>query len=114
MRGWPPPGSPLVKGEDAGGLRWFLDGKPVHAMTFLELCLETRSEPCPTCSGIDWPIERDCSTCGNLRRLAEYGWMLVRLEFDPFQQQALAYLPTAGTWDMYAIVREGAHFRWPR
>jgi hypothetical protein len=113
MSRWPAPGAPLVKGKDEGGLRWFLDGAPVHAGTGLDLCIETKAKVCSTCSHVDWPTAQTCSTCGGRGRLPEYGWLPVRLEFNHFEQQALAYLPTAGSWDMFTVVGDGARFRWP-
>lgn len=92
-------GANLIKGVDAGGVRWFLDGKPVHAGTELEILLELhRKFDHDTGKEIDFTPH----------------WVPVRLEFDFRDGKALAYWPTRGNWEMFSEVKEGVIFRWPR
>jgi hypothetical protein len=107
------PGGPLLKGIDAGGLRWFLDGQPVTAGTSLELCVERDRRFCPSCRDEDHDTAKHCPTCGGRGVVSELDWLLVRLEFDYPRQVALAYLPTLGCRGMHSEVLEGARFRWP-
>jgi hypothetical protein len=103
----------LLKGIDAGGLRWFLDGQPVPAGTSLELHVERDRRFCPSCRDEDDDTAKHCPTCGGRGVVSELDWLLVRLEFDCHRQVALAYLPTLGCRGMHSEVLEGARFRWP-
>ena len=56
-----PPGAALICGSDPGGVRWFLDGRPVHAGTGIELLVgidPTRcgcgGDGCLLCGGACW------------------------------------------------------------
>ena len=68
-----PPGSRLECGTDAGGVRWFLAGRPVHAGTGLELLTETDRAPCD-CDG------DGCGKCGGGCWRALPLWIRCRFE----------------------------------
>jgi len=87
----PDPDSVLVLGQDAGGPRHFLAGRPVHAGTYLEL------------------------------RLADDRWVVIRYEWswEP-EQRPRAYLALGGrgeamgyTPEVVFSLPEKAGLRWP-
>jgi hypothetical protein len=92
-------GSKLIKGNDAGGIRWFLDGEPVHAGTTLEILLElnTRFDESGRVVGFT-PL-----------------WVPVRLEFEfDTDGRALMFWPSHGSNYAKSEVLDGVRFRWPR
>lgn len=91
-------GHRLIKGVDAGGVRWFLNGKPVHAGTELEILLALNPKY-PELGGD--PID------------FEPLWVPVQIVFDfCADNQAIAVWPTCSA-HMSSVVSENARFRWP-
>jgi len=93
-------GAKLVKGVDAGGLRWYMDGKSVHAGTELEILL-----------GLNYKYDPDSGLSPKVVDF-EKVWIPVRLEFDYGKGVALAYWPVHEA-NMFSEVPETALFRWP-
>lgn len=90
----------LVAGSDAGGRRWFLQDRPVHAGTGLEMGIVLDYEWVES-EGRDRPIR--------------WLWLSVRLEFDYSNGHAEAYIPTAGGFrHLHGRVPDGVLFRWPK
>jgi len=90
-------GSKLIKGVDAGGVRWYLDGESVHAGTDLEVLLQLDTKYDERGAVVDFtPV-----------------WIPVRLEFDFDVGKALMFWPTPGSDYAKSEVPEGALFRWP-
>jgi hypothetical protein len=99
------PGAPLRLALDAGGERWTLDGRPVHAGEALEALLRAEAATCPRCRGegrripdtyphepgadCDCPIcdggvmpERvRCPACDGDGELYRPVWLAVRFEY---------------------------------
>ena len=96
----------MIEGSDAGGRRWFLDDRPVHAGTGLELLCESNRRPCPDCGD-------GCPSCDERGFLFDPLWLRVRAEFDYHRGCALLYLPTVGSWDTCCEAKPGLRFRWP-
>lgn len=91
-------GSNLIKGVDAGGVRWFLDDEPVHAGTGLEILLELEPKYAPEGQLLDFkPM-----------------WIPVRLEFEFDTGKALVFWPTSGMDELRSEVLPAARFRWPK
>jgi len=86
--------SNLTKGRDGGGVRWFLDGEPIHAGTGLEILLE-----------IDPEGATDRSRHKPL-------WVPVRFETD-LEDRAFIHWPNAGQDELRSEVRDHLCFRWP-
>jgi len=104
-----PPGAPLVCGRDAGGVRWFLAGRPVHAGTGLELLTEIEAARCD-CNG------NGCPKCGG--RCWRYSplWLRCRFEtgVDPDGSPVgWLYLPVHGG-DPRVAVGPAMRCRWPK
>lgn len=86
---------------DAGGDRWWLDGRPIHAGDDLFLLVETRDAWCPGCGDDD--ARKRCVTCGGAGRLVDVGAVRVRFEF----RNARSGLPSRVTLVLPAIVTGG-------
>ena len=103
-----PPGAPLVCGADAGGVRWFLEDRPVHAGTGLELLTEIDGAPCD-CDG------DGCALCGG--RCWRYSplWLRVRFESGAGEDRGpigWLHLPVHGA-DARVLVGPSMRCRWP-
>ena len=88
-------GHPLVVGEDCGGVRWFLDGEPVHCGTGLELLFET-----------------DCIFDNETGAMTGFTPLWVRVRFEMDFGHGVIYLPTTGE-AAHFNVPPTALFRWP-
>jgi hypothetical protein len=92
----------LIKGRDAGGLRYFLDDKPVHAGTGLELRL-------PGDPGGAIAVRQLAAryvTDGPHRHLleqaaADIGERWVHVRFESSRGEPLLYLPLGGPWETW-------------
>lgn len=103
-------GASLVKGSDAGGVRWFLDGRPVQAGTGLELATLDRLGRCETCEGEGLTRGGEtCAACGGAGDRTSTRWTPVR--FETSGDTAWLYLRTHGV-DFAAPVPAGARLRW--
>lgn len=105
-----PPGAPLVCGADAGGVRWFLDRRPVAAGTGLELLVEIDAAPC-ACRG-----DFGCALCGG--RCWRYSplWLRCRFETGAAPDGSPAgwlYLPVHGA-EARVPVGPAMRCRWPK
>ena len=116
-----PPGSHLERHQDAGGDRWHLDGRPIHAGVGLELLVESDARACLTCDGEGtyYPATGDgydCPDCAGSGTRARAGWLRCRFEYqntNGAEPVAWLYLPTFGSWDSRIAVAPGLRCRWP-
>lgn len=114
------PGLPLEHGTDAGGERWKLDGKPLHAGDLVELLTVAERAWCPTC-GEDGP--RDPSTCPDCAGCEEWIrplWVSVRFEYAPGVARLFLRFPpmlevdrTRAALELSPGEADRAHLRWP-
>ena len=124
------PGAPMELRLDAGGERWHLEGRPLHAGGRLELLTATARSSCPTCrgEGTDYKGPKDaegeyprCSVCDGHGQLFRPAWLPVRFEYSNAGDgsgHALLYLDLPGQWTQarHAIqVQAGdqVRCRWP-
>jgi hypothetical protein len=102
---------------DAGGERWHLAGKPLHAGEGVELLISDARTWCPTCEAEG----SDCRDCGGAGEWIRLAWVRVRFEY---QNQgdgtgcALLYLslPGLNSTTRHAVELhkgDGARLRWP-
>ena len=120
------PGYPLVLTVDAGGERWTLTGRPLHAGDGVELLTEGERHGCRSCDGEGrWPgptgSGEACPDCGGRGYAYAALWLRVRFEYvnaGDGTGEALLYVsgPGLGGADHHAIrVRRGEALRcrWP-
>lgn len=97
------PGVLLDLRRDAGGERWHLEGRPLHAGDRLDLLTATTCW-CPVCRGEGWdydgPRDADgeatrCSACDGHGQLYRPAWLVVRFEYAT-PGLALLYLELPG------------------
>lgn len=108
------PGDVLRLELDAGGERWHLGPRPVHAGDELELLSEAARRRCPDCG-------EGCDTCDWRGYLFRPLWLPVRFEYvNARDGSGCAYLypplPGAGGSTGRIEVRKGygLRLRWPR
>lgn len=119
-------GSPLVKGRDEGGDRWFLDGVPIATGSGLELALELDGKRCDKCKGEgildrEDPEEGDpltCPECGGAGSVYRVDWLRVRFETEHVRgpdgttiQVPVLYLPAARCCTFKARTVDALRFR---
>ena len=103
---------------DAGGERWHLDGRPLHAGNGVELLTAAERTWCPTCNE---DTAASCGDCGGAGEWIRLAWVRVRFEY---QNQgdgsgcALLYLslPGLNSTTRHAVELrkgDGARLRWP-
>ncbi len=90
--------SPIVAGDDGGGRRDFLDGKPISCGTFLELQATE-----------DVPIDDGEIVA---RRLAT--GVIVRYEGRPGDHDRITLHASVGNHEFTAALQPWMRFRWPR
>ena len=101
-----PPGDPLEQGQDAGGVRWFLAGRPVHAGYGVELLMEGPAQRCGCKEG--------CERCDGSEWLHTVRWTRCRFEYTNTREPvAWLYPPVHGTWDARIEVVPRMRCRWP-
>lgn len=132
------PGAPLVLTVDAGGERWTLEGRAVHAGEVIEVLAEASRAPCATCDGegrVDealtvrraWVAVGEstgrarCPDCDGRGYLFAPAWWPARFEYRNAGDgtgPAFLYLPLAGGgFEVRHAVEvragDGMRFRWP-
>lgn len=116
----------LIKGTDAGGTRWALENRAVHAGRELELALQTKTEWCTRCDGEGtdynaekvpdphtpgWFVHPTCARCEGAGELpADITWVPVRFETEG--EVAVGYLRTVGGDSARFVITARMRWRW--